>query len=454
MAARAVLPLLFALCVAEDATPAPTPVPTAVPTEAPTPVPTPAPAVPFKTTVKASLQFAVPDVEVDKYSEAGVVAELEKGLAKVFGLAATEPQPKVKEVCKSKDTTTTASGPRCKYLMMGIPTPAPTPIPTPAPTPVPTTATPTPAPTEKAAGRRLADVTLDTLHFDYVVPGLTTALKDKVVAGIKKLEDSTSTETAEFVGEFVTSAGFAAASLTPVTTDDLKIPAGSTVLVEVPEKFSTAPKGPVFNDGVPVDGKIYKKIKGSEGKTCQNQDDIYIGETIKDSSFYDMELPSKCATDCTEFVPGADKKGCVGFEIILKDETEAHCLLHSANCQISEVDPQPPGTEATLRGQYIFVEKSKIRHEYIAAGVAAALLLGLCIYYTFIRKKPAGTPGKRGIKKPVVEEEATPLAMPYFVQQPVMQPMVQPMQSFGLVQPTYGQQPGYGYQPMGMAGFR
>jgi len=462
MTARTVLLLPIALCVAADAepkptpaptvaAPTPTPAPTPLPTAVPTPVPTEAPPVPYKETVKSILKFPVPDTEVDKYSEAGVKSSLQKCLAKVFGLAATDPQPIVEDVCNAKDTQETPAGPRCKYLMMGVPTPAPTAVPTPSPTPVPTN--PTPAPTPAKSSRRLADVTRETLVFEYEVEDLSPFLKDKVLAGINTLKDATSPERAQFVGEFVTSAEFAAAALTPITADDVSIPDDATVVVKVPESFGTAPKPKQFKDELLVDAKYYRKMPKSEGKTCKNHEDIYFKETVHDAAFYDLTLPSICGTDCTEYVPPAGGKDCVGFEIIMKDETEAHCLLHNGKCELSDADPQPPGTEATLRGQYELVEPSKITKEMLAAG-AGALLLLVCFYYMCCRQRKSVVTGKRGVKKAEpVEEESVPLAMPYFVQQPVVQ--MQPVSSFGVLpqQPMYSS-PGYGYQQMGMAGFR
>jgi hypothetical protein len=324
-------------------------------------------------------------------------------------------------------------------------------MPTPAPTPVPTP--PTPAPTAaKKASRRLADVTRETLHFEYMVNDLEPAMKAKVVAGIAKLEESGSADLAEFVGEFVTSTEFAAAALTPITADDVTIPEGSTVIVTIPESFGTNDLSAEFADANPVDGKFYKMTTASKGKTCKNHEDIYFKETVKEAAFSDLTLTTKCATDCSDNDPPEGQKKCVGNEIIMKDETEAHCLLHNGKCVLSDEDPQPPGTEGTLRGQFEFVQKSDITKETIAAAVAAGLILACCVYYMFFRPRtPAGTPGKRGITKPEPEPEAPTGALPYFVQPPMLQ--MQPVQSFG-VQPQMYAQPGYGYQPMGMAGFR
>merc|ERR1719352_1896602 len=126
-----------------------------------------------------------------------------------------------------------------------------------------------------------------------MVNDLEPAMKDKVVAGIAKLEESGSADLAEFVGEFVTSTEFAAAALTPITADD----------VTIPEGFGTNDLSAEFADANPVDGKFYKMTTASKGKTCKNHEDIYFKETVKDAAFFDLTLPSKCATDCSDYVP-------------------------------------------------------------------------------------------------------------------------------------------------------
>jgi hypothetical protein len=231
----------------------------------------------------------------------------------------------------------------------------------------------------KTDRRLAANDTYTQMHYDYLIEDLHMALATQAEAAIDLLSTDASVQV-DFESNLITLPEFTSKGLSPLQVPTLK--SAKRVMLQVPQTL-VVDLDPHRCDENEV---CYTKMPGSVGRSCKNIADIYMGERSFDMGAWSLNAPAVCGDLCTE----SYEKGCRAFEIYAAPHEVVYCMLYTKKCDLDLEGDE----DAKIRGQYYYSESQPgimglkpLHFALIAIGVFIALAFFYLVYRSWMTKK-------------------------------------------------------------------